>query len=183
MLGLKDWWKRFKWVSGEPKPPPILERLKAIFEKENIPYRLIPHSEAYTAPELAASIHTSGRKVMKVVLVWADGRYVMAVLPSYLKLDLNRFAQVLRARQVLLAKEWEVAKLFPDCELGAMPPCGNLYGLRVYVDMSLVMEPVVYFPAGSHHRVVEMHYKDFERLVRPEVDRFAYRPLERAIGF
>ena len=179
----KNWWKGSKGGTAKPEELTLLERLKNLFEKEKIPYRLIPHWEVYTAPELAASIHIPGRKVVKVVVVWADGEYVMAVLPSHRQLDLTRFAQVIGARQLLLAKEWEVGKLFPDCEVGAMPPFGNLYGLRVYVDMSLILEPLIYFSAGSHYEVVEMRYEDFERLVHPEVDHFVLEPLEKASGF
>jgi Ala-tRNA(Pro) deacylase len=185
MEQLRNWWKEFKEFKErklESRQPPIREQIIALFEKEKIPYRFISHSEAYTAPELAASIHIPGRKVAKVLLVWADGEYVMAVLASHHHLDLTQFAQVIRARQLLLAKEWEVGKLFPDCEIGAMPPLGNLYGLRVYVDMSLAVEPLIYFPAGSHHEVVEMHHEDFARLVHPRVGRFAHEPLKRAVG-
>src|SRR3989337_545006 len=89
--------------TAKPEELTLLERLKNLFEKEKIPYRLIPHWEVYTAPELAASIHIPGRKVVKVVVVWADGEYVMAVLPSHRQLDLTRFAQVIAARQLLLA--------------------------------------------------------------------------------
>ncbi|MBI3610797.1 MAG: YbaK/EbsC family protein [Nitrospirae bacterium] len=153
-----------------------------LFEKAKVPYRVIPHSEVYTAPELAASIHTSGRKVAKVVMVSADGRYAMAVLPAHRQLDLARFAQAIGARRVTLATEADVGKLCPDCELGAMPPFGNLYGLRVYVDASLARESAIFFPAGSHHEVVEMRYEDFERLVCPQVGDFALEPLKRASG-
>jgi len=180
---LKDWWKGFKGETKRPSVPTALERMKALFEKEKISYRLIPHAEVYTAPELAASIHAPGREVAKVVLVRADGQYTMAVLPSHRQLDLTRFAQVIGAREVSLAKEWEMKELFPDCEVGAMPPFGNLYGLRVYVDRSWVGEPEIFFQAGTHHEVIEMRYEDFERLVHPEVAHFVLEPLKKASGF
>ncbi len=178
-----DEWKAIKHGSVKPKRRPILERLKALFEKEHLSYRLIPHSEVFTAPELAASIHVTGRQVAKVVMVRADGRYVMAVLPSHRQLDLDRFGEVIGAHHVSLAKEWEMEELCPDCEVGAMPPFGNLYGLPVYLDESLVKEPEIFFQAGSHHEVIEMRYQDFERLVHPKVDHFALEPLKTASGF
>jgi Ala-tRNA(Pro) deacylase len=153
------------------------------FEKENVPYRVIPHREVYTSPELAASIHTSGRKVAKVVMVWADGRHVMAVLPSHRQLDLSRFAEVIGAARVSLATETDMEKLFPDCELGAMPPFGNLYEFQVYVDESLTREPEIYFQPGTHHEMIAIRYEDFERLVRPEKDHFVLGPTEKASGF
>jgi len=183
MRSFKDWWMGSKMKAEKSPQMTIFERIKDLFEREGIPYKLLAHSEVYTAPELAASIHTPGRKVAKVVMVWADGEYVMAVIPSHRHLNMARFAKVLEARHMLLAKEWEVGKLFPDCEVGAMPPLGNLYGLRVFVDTSLAQEPDIYFPAGSHHEVIEIRYEDYERLVHPKVDHFALEPAEKASGF
>jgi Ala-tRNA(Pro) deacylase len=165
--------------SGWPTAP---ERLKMLFEKEKVPYRVIPHPEVYTAPELAASIHASGRKVAKVVMVLADGRYVMAVIPSHRQLDLNRFAEVIGAVQVSLATEAVLEKLFPDCELGAMPPFGNLYELQVFVDESLTREPEIFFQPGTHHEMIVIRYADFERLVHPATAHFASEPMEKASG-
>ncbi|HEY5600198.1 MAG TPA: YbaK/EbsC family protein, partial [Candidatus Manganitrophaceae bacterium] len=138
--------------------PAVFERMKALFEREKISYRLIPHSEVYTAPELAASIHVPGREVAKVVVVRADKKYAMAVLPANRPLDLVRFSQLLGVRHVSLATEGDMKKLFPDCEVGAAPPFGNFYGLEVYVEASLASEKEIFFPAGSHHEVVQMRY-------------------------
>jgi Ala-tRNA(Pro) deacylase len=152
--------------------------MRELLQKERIPYRLIFHPEAYTAPEVAASIHIPGREVAKVVVVRADGKYVMAVLPANRLLDLKRFARGIGAEHLSLAQEWELEKLFPDCEVGAMPPLGNLYELPVYVDASLAKERFIFFPAGSHHETVEIWYEDFERLVHPMVGQFALEPQE-----
>jgi Ala-tRNA(Pro) deacylase len=178
-----DDWKAIKYGSANQKRRPVLEQLAALFEKEKVGYRLFPHSEVFTAPELAASIHVTGRQVAKVVMLRADGRYVMAVLPSHRQLDLAHFGELIGASRVSLAKEWEMKELFPDCELGAMPPFGDLYGLPVYLDESLVKEPEIFFQAGSHHEVIEMRYKDFERLVHPKVGHFALEPAKTASGF
>jgi Ala-tRNA(Pro) deacylase len=185
IMNLRSWWKRYKGFQKEkagPEWPTASERLKTLFRKERVSFKVFPHSEVFTAPELAASIHATGRRVAKVVMVLADERYVMAVLPSHRQLDLDGFARLIGSRRVSLATEAELGKLFPDCELGAMPPFGNLYGFRVYVDTSLTREPAIYFQAGSHHEVLEMRYADFERLVRPETGDFAL-PLKKASGF
>jgi len=186
VMKLRDWWRGYKEFGKRrvsPGWPTAPERLKMFFEKEKVPYRVIPHAEVYTAPELAASIHASGRKVAKVVMVLADGRYVMAVLPSHRLLDLNRFAEVIGAVQVSLATEAVLEKLFPDCELGAIPPFGNLYEFRVFVDEALAREPEIFFQAGTHHEMIAMRYADFERLVHPEMDRFAMDPMKKASGY
>jgi Ala-tRNA(Pro) deacylase len=171
VITLRRWWKGYKesqMGTAGREWPTAPERLKALFKEEKVPFRVISHSEVYTAPELAASIHAAGRRVAKVVMVRADEQYVMAVLPSHRPLDLDRLARRIGAGRISLATEAEMEKLFPDCEVGAMPPFGNLYGFRVVVDTSLTREPVLYFQTGTHHEVVEMRYKDFERLVRPE---------------
>ncbi|MBI3995572.1 MAG: YbaK/EbsC family protein [Nitrospirae bacterium] len=182
IIKLDHWWKQYRKGREGDEWPTAPERLKALLRNEKAPFRVIPHSEAFTSPELAASIHATGRRVAKVVMVKADERYVMAVLPSHLHLDLDRLAPLLGTRRVALATEAEIGKLFPDCELGAMPPFGSLYGLRVFLDRSLTREPEIYFQAGTHHEVIEMAYEDFERLVRPEVGDFA-RSLKKASGF
>jgi Ala-tRNA(Pro) deacylase len=174
--------KAIKQGTVEPDRLSVLERLKALFKKENISYRIIPHPEVYTAPEVAASIHAPGRQVAKVVMVRANGRYVMAVLPSHRQVDLNSFGEMIGASHVALAVEWEIEDLCPDCEAGAMPPFGGFYGLPVYLDESLVREPEIFFQAGSHHEVIEMRYKDFERLVHPKVGHFVQEPVKAAIG-
>jgi Ala-tRNA(Pro) deacylase len=184
-LKLRNWWKGYKGFGKEKAGaewPMAPERLKTLFREEKVSFRVIPHSEAFTAPELAASIHATGRRVAKVVLVWTGERYAMAVLPSHRQLDLDRLARMIGVRRVSLASETELAKQFPDCEVGAMPPFGNLYGLRVYVDESLSREPSIYFQTGTHHEVAVIRYEDFERLVHPERGDLAL-PLKQASGF
>jgi Ala-tRNA(Pro) deacylase len=181
IVRLKNWWKGYRKERGSDEWPTAPERLKSLLKDEKAPFRVIPHSEVFTSPELAASIHAAGRRVAKVVMVRADERYIMAVLPSHLQLDLNRLARLIGNWRIELATEAELEKLFPDCELGAMPPFGSLYGLRVYLDRSLTREPEIYFQDGTHHEVIEMRYEDFERLVRPEVCDLALE-LRKASG-
>ncbi len=177
---MKEGWKLFLWKKQARKGPTALERMKVLFEQEKVPYQLISHPEAHTAPELAMSIHAPGREVAKVVIVQADGEYVMAVLPAHRQIHLTRFAQVAGARRISLAEEGEIRKLFPDCEPGAMPPLGNLYGFSIYVEESLAREPVIFFAAGTHREVIKMRFDDFQRLARPTVADFALETLKRA---
>lgn len=171
------------WHGTEPEWPPVLARMRLLSERDNVSYRVISHAKAETASELADSIHPIRGEVVKVVIVRADKSYVMAVLPFYRQLDLIRFAQALGVPHASLADEREIQRLFPDCQVGAMPPLGQLYGLRVYVDASLVHEPEIVFPVGSHRLAVAMRYEDFGRLVHPVVGDFSMTRLKNASGF
>ncbi len=179
---LLGWWRRKPNKKECAKSPSALERIKALLDKEKIPYRLVSHPEAYSALRVAESIHVPGREVAKVVIVRATAEYGMVVLPAHRDLDLARLAHAIGAENVSLVEEQELKEIFPDCEVGAMPPFGNLYELPVYVDQSLAEEPVIFFPAGSHHEVIEMRYEDFDRIVHPIMGQFAMEPLKRASG-
>ena len=179
----KERYQANRTETSESDQSAIMMRLKNILERERAPYRVIRHSRVYTAPELAASIHTTGRRVAKVVVVQADKQFVMIILPSNRILDMTSCSKEIGAKHVSLATETEMEKLFPDCELGAMPPFGYLYGLRVYMDDSMTREPEIFFQAGSHHKVIQMAYVDFKRIVRPDSGRFAAEPLGKVSGF
>lgn len=170
-------------IKQEEKAPLILARLKVLFKREGIPYRVISHEAVYTASELAESIHVPGRKVVKVVIVKSFNEDIMAVLPSHRQIDLKRFAEVLGKRRVTLENEEEMSRRFPDCEAGAMPPFGGFYGLSVYCDASLAHEPVIFFSAGTHRVVIEMRYQDYVRIVLPTVSHFVLEPLKKVSGF
>ena len=150
-----------------------IEKLKTFLDKEGIKYVIITHSRAYTAQEAAASAHIPGREVAKTVMVKLDGRMAMAVLPASYHIDLEHLAGAAGAKKVSLASEHEFAALFPDCDTGAMPPFGNLYGLDVYVAESLTEDDEIAFAAGTHTELVRMGYNDFERLVKPKVLAFS----------
>jgi Ala-tRNA(Pro) deacylase len=144
-----------------------------LLESARVPYRLLPHARAYTAQGTAASLHVSGRDFAKCVLVQAsDGRRMMAVVPGARHLDLEALGGLLGS-DVELLPELDAAKLFPDCEAGAEPPFGNLYGLSTYVDESLARDHDIVFNAGSHVEAVRMKYADWARLVAPAVARIA----------
>jgi Ala-tRNA(Pro) deacylase len=150
-----------------------LARLKELLNSENVKYVAISHSPAYTAQEIAASAHIAGGEIAKTVMVKLDGKMAMAVLPAPKMVDLDQLAQEAGADRAELADEAEFERLFPGCELGAMPPFGNLFNLPVYADPSLADHPEIAFNAGSHIELVRMGYADFERLVQPHRAQFS----------
>ena len=149
-----------------------VKKLKEFLDKEKIKYVSIIHSPAYTAQEVAASAHITGKELAKTVIVQLDGEMAMAVLPANRKIILQDLREVTGADQVKFVPEDEFKKQFPDCETGAMPPFGNLYGMEVYAAASLAENEEIAFNAGSHTEVIKLAYKDFERLVRPKVVSF-----------
>ncbi|MBI3977485.1 MAG: YbaK/EbsC family protein [Chloroflexi bacterium] len=149
------------------------EKLESFLRENRTPFELQHHPRAYTAQDVASSEHLPGKLMVKVVMVFADGRATMLALPASYRVDLAKAASALGAREVRLAHEEEFVALFPDCEVGAMPPFGNLYGLPVYVDKALVEDASIVFQAGTHTDTIRLKYADFERLARPTVADFA----------
>ena len=149
-----------------------VRKLRAFLDQEKIKYINIIHSTAYTAQEVAASAHITGRELAKTVIVELDGNMAMAVLPANRKIVLQDLREVTGSEEVKFASEEQFKQAFPDCETGAMPPFGNLYGMDVYAAESLTENDQIAFNAGSHTEVIKMAYKDFERLVRPRVVSF-----------
>jgi len=149
-----------------------VKTLKEFLDREKIKYVSIVHSTAYTAQEVAASAHITGKELAKTIIVELDGKMAMAVLPANRKIVLQDLREVTGSEEVKFASEEEFKKKFPDCETGAMPPFGNLYGMEVYVAESLTDNEEIAFNAGSHTEVIKLAYKDFERLVRPKVVSF-----------
>jgi Ala-tRNA(Pro) deacylase len=142
-------------------------KLKQFLDENQVRYVSVQHSPAYTAQEIAASAHIPGRELAKTVIVKIDGAMPMAVLAAPARLDLGLLRRAAGARSVTLADEREFSGAFPDCEPGAMPPFGNLYGLKVYVDQPLREGRQIAFNAGSHAELIQMDYQQFERLVQP----------------
>ena len=147
--------------------------LKEYLDLKKVPYEHHVHRTAYTAQEIADEEHISGMMVAKTVVVKADNRFVMAVLPAPMKVDLAHLQAALGSSELRLATELEFKGLFPDADAGAMPPFGNLYGLPVYVEESLTRDPKIVFNAGTHRDTIWMKYEDFARLVRPKIYSFA----------
>ncbi len=152
------------------------ERLEQYFKEQRVAFDIKTHPEVYTAQEVAAAEHVPGRLFAKVVMATVDGRLMMLVLPGPFRVDTARLRAALGARDARLAKEDEFAKLFPDCELGAMPPFGNLYNVPVVVDRSLMQDPKIVFNAGTHRDTMTVGFNDFERLAQPKVAEFATAP-------
>jgi len=149
------------------------KKLKEFLDKNNLKYVAITHSKAFTAQEVAASAHVPGKALAKTVVVWVDNDMAMCVLPASYRVDTEQLKTVTGASRVRLADEREFRDRFPDCEIGAMSPFGNLYGFDVYVAESLAEDETIAFNAGTHTELIQLAYKDFERLVRPNVIRFS----------
>lgn len=151
----------------------VAVKLKECLDANKIKYDVLTHPQAYTAQDVAAATQVPGKELAKSVVLKADDRFVLAVLPAPRKVDTEQLQKQLAAREVRMAHESELASLFPGCETGAMPPFGNLYGMAVYVDRSLTQDEEIVFNAGTHVEAIRMNYKDFERLVAPTVADFA----------
>lgn len=146
-----------------------VQRLKEFLDKNDIRYVLISHSRAFTAAATAAITHIPGREIAKTVMVKVRGQLAMAVVPGSRHLDLKALEEELDVRDIKLVSEEEFKNVFPDCELGAMPPFGTLYGLNVYVDSKLEEDPEIAFNAGSHRELMRMQFADYERLEHPRI--------------
>ena len=151
-----------------------VNKLKEYLDAQKVKYVVIRHSPAYTAQEIAASAHIRGKELAKTVMVTLDGRMAMVVLPASRKVGFDQLRQAAGAENVQLASEQAFRDMFPGCEVGAMPPFGNLYDMEVYVSRSLAEDEEIAFNAGSHTELIRLAYKDFQRLVQPKVGRIAY---------
>ena len=150
------------------------KKLKKFLDDNDVRYVTIQHSKAYTAQDVAATSHISGKEIAKTVMVRLGGKMAMAVVPASRMVDLEHLREITGATSAELATESEFKDRFPECEVGAMPPFGNLYDLDVYADESLREDEEIAFNAGTHTELVRLAYADFERLVKPKVMGFAY---------
>lgn len=146
-----------------------VKKLKEFLDGHKVKYVSINHSPAYTAQEVAQSAHIAGREMAKTVIIKVDGNLKMIVLPATLKIDLNSLKDSTKAKKVELASENEFNSRFPGCELGAMPPFGNLFGMEVLMAKSLDKNEQLVFNAGSHTELIKLAFKDFKELVKPTV--------------
>jgi Ala-tRNA(Pro) deacylase len=156
----------------EVKTMPV-KKLKAFLDEHGVKYITIKHSRAYTAQEVAASAHIPGQELAKTVMIKLNGTMAMAVLPASYQVDFDLLQAATGAEEIELATEAEFKDLFPECEAGAMPPFGNLYGIDVFVAASLTEDEKIAFNAGSHTELIQMSYSDFARLVDPVVLQFS----------
>lgn len=150
----------------------INDKLRSYLDNQSVVYQTEPHEPTIDASRTAQAAHVPGREFAKTVIVKADGRMLMAVLPSTDQVHLDELQKALGAKHVELASEDEMRSAFPDCEVGAMPPFGNLYNMDVFVNEHLRQDEQIWFNAGSHDEVMRMNWKDFDNLVHPQVLHF-----------
>ncbi|MBK8944891.1 MAG: YbaK/EbsC family protein [Ignavibacteriae bacterium] len=147
--------------------------IRNYLDENEIKYISIKHSKAYTAQEIAAVAHIEGRRLAKTVVIKINGKLAFAVLPASYKIDFEMLKHSIGNENVRLANEQEFKDKCPGCEVGAMPPFGNLFNCETYVAASLVEDEDILFNAGNHTELIKMKYSDFEELVKPEILRFS----------
>jgi Ala-tRNA(Pro) deacylase len=152
----------------------ISTRLKGFHDENQAPYSVMTHITAYTAQGAATAMQISGKELAKTVVLWTGEEMILAVLPAANHVSLDKLAGEV-GKSLRLATEQEFSSLFPDCELGVMPPFGSLYNLAVYVDESLAGDEAIVFNAGTHRDAIRMRYDDFVRLAKPRVWSFAQK--------
>ncbi len=155
---------------------PLTEKLQRFLDDNRVKYEVLSHERAMTAQEVAHSVHVTGKEVAKCVIVLADGQMKMVVIPAPRHFSPKKFKAHTNASDVRLAREDEFRHLFPECELGAMPPFGAMYGLPVYLDESLERYPEIVFNACTHTEAMKMSLTDFETLVKPTTGEFSELP-------
>jgi Ala-tRNA(Pro) deacylase len=142
--------------------------------ESKVRYEILHHPEAVTAQRIAQAEHVKGRHHAKVVMIKSEEQRLMAVLPADHQIDLEKVGKVI-GKTALLDSEKEFKSLFPDCAIGAMPPFGNLYGLPTYVDKSLAAQDYIVFEAGTHSDAIKLSYRDYEKIVKPQVEDLAVK--------
>jgi len=150
----------------------VSEKLRAFLNQAKVKYTVAKHPTVYTAQEIAASQHVPGRQLAKCVLVNTNRGPLLAVLPAIHRVDLKKLKTLVRAQTVTIAKEADIKQAFPDVDVGAMSPFGNLYHVSVVVDRGLGESQDIVFNAGSHTETMTMRYQDFAALVKPHVGQF-----------
>ena len=152
----------------------ISVRLKSFLDENGVKYVTITHSRAYTAQEVAESCHVPAKDLAKTVMIHADGNFMMTVVPGSRRISFPLLKAIVNADEIRLATEGEFKGLFPECQAGAMPPFGSLYGLPVYADNALSEDEDIVFNAGNHTEAIRMRYADFQRLARPAFGNFTH---------
>ena len=149
-------------------------QLTEYLDKVSAKYEITEHRSTFTAQQMAAEEHESGKHVAKPVVIRADDEYYMCVLPACNKVDFDALKRQLGVHEVVLAEESEMAKMFTDCALGAEPPIGNIYGLLTFLDSSMIDEEYIVFQGGTHERAIRMEMAEYRRLVNPRMLSFSY---------
>jgi Ala-tRNA(Pro) deacylase len=151
----------------------IPQRIRDYLDSQNVPYELLHHSMAFTAQEIAHSLHVSGRRCAKSVVLEGDGKPVMAVIPASNRLNVQEFRATLEVSHLEMLPEDKLSEIFPDCDRGAIPPFGNLYGIDVWVDRAVGDMEQIVFCGGTHEDCMQLKYGDFARLTKPRLGRFS----------
>ena len=149
------------------------KKLMDYLDQNNVKYVIINHSSAYTASEIAASAHVKGQELAKTVMVKIDGEMNQIVLPAKYKVNFDLLKKHTGSKEIELAGEDEFTELFPDCLTGAMPPFGNIYGMNTYLDKTLTFDEEIAFNAGNHSQLIRLNFKDYLKLVKPDISNFA----------
>ena len=152
---------------------PIPQRIRDYLDSQNVSYETLHHSQAFTAQEVAHSLHVSGKRCVKAVVASGDNKLVILVMPASHRLNFQELKSALRANQLEMLVESELVGLFPDCDLGAIPPLGNLYGISVWVDRAVANAEKIVFCAGTHEDCIRMRYSDFAKLTLPYLGHFS----------
>ncbi len=143
-------------------------------DQKHLDYRVLTHKPTYTAQRLAAEEHVPGMNVVKPVVIIADGQYYLCALPACCRVDLDKLYQYLDAKNIRLATEEEMVEIFTDCEVGAEPPIGDMFGLPTLMDQSLVGDQYIIFQAGTHEKAVQLKMTDFQATCHPRVLDYSY---------
>jgi Ala-tRNA(Pro) deacylase len=151
----------------------IPQRIRDYLDSQNVSYETLHHSQAFTAQEVAHSLHVSGKKCVKAVVASGDSKTIMLVMPASHRLNFQELKSLLKAHQLEMLVESELVDLFPDCDLGAIPPLGNLYGISVWVDRAVANAEKIVFCAGTHEDCIRMRYSDFAKLTLPYLGHFS----------
>ena len=159
--------------TGDQVMPLSTTRLVQYLDKQEVPYERRRHPRDETAEQAARDCQACPSQFAKAIAINADGSQLLAVLPADHHIDLSKLQKHLGASQIELLPEQDLVKFFPDCELGAIPALGNLYGMSVYITPVLTEQQMIVFHAGSHQEVIEMPYTSYERLVKPIVADFS----------
>ena len=152
----------------------IPKRLIDCLNDSKVQYEILHHPEAVTAQRIAQAEHVKGRHHAKVVMIKSGHQHLMMVLPADHQIDLEKVEKAI-GKPISLDKEREFKSIFADCGIGAMPPFGNLYGLQTYVDKNLAEQDYIVFEAGTHMDAIKMSYRDYEKIVKPEVKDLAMK--------
>jgi len=154
-------------------------RITEFLDGSRARYVVLIHSPAFSAQEVAESVHLPGRFFAKTVIVKIDGRLAMAVVPATMEVNLGGLQEELGAHHVELAEESEFADRFRGCQLGAVPPFGRLFGVDTYLDEELAGEENIVFNAGTHSHAISMDFHEYRRLAHPRIYRISRKPVER----